>query len=107
MLDCDTCGREMRKKGTPPDGRPEPATKTTCHACYQRARRRAAGARPRSSPVFRAAVLDDYRLLRSSGVPTRFMPARVGMSPAAFERALYRARAAGDPRALDWKGMAA
>jgi hypothetical protein len=108
MRVCVTCDRETRPKGAAPDGRPEIATSAPeCAACYRRRRRAERGAVPRSPAVSRTWVLEDYRMLRAAGVPTRFMPSRVGMTPEAFERAMYRARRAGDPRAADFKGLAA
>jgi len=47
----------------------------------------------------RDELLDEWELLRGEG-HTRVQAAeRLGMNPTAFERALQRARAAGDPRA--------
>lgn len=44
-------------------------------------------------------LLDDYVLLRSEGLSWRQCAERLGMSYAAFQRAMLRARAAGDSRA--------
>lgn len=46
-------------------------------------------------------VMVEWEILRTSGVTTRTEAARrIGMSIDAFDRALLRARAAGDPRAV-------
>ncbi|MGH7687803.1 MAG: hypothetical protein ACREN2_13450 [Candidatus Dormibacteria bacterium] len=44
-------------------------------------------------------LLDDYVLLRAQGHDWRQCAARLGMSFAAFSRAMHRARADNDPRA--------
>lgn len=45
-------------------------------------------------------VMDDWKLLCGQGYTKRQIAARLGMSFKALERALNRARAAGDPRAV-------
>jgi hypothetical protein len=76
-----------------------------CGACYDRAL--LAGTLDDYPParLTRDELLTEYELLRLAGVPPWQMPGRVGMTAAAFERGMLRARAARDPRARQWRGM--
>lgn len=71
---CDPCRNETRATGDLPDF--ERATRT------------------------RDELLDEWVLLRSEGYTLRQAAERLGMTYPAFERAYYRARCDGDPRAL-------
>lgn len=76
-----------------------------CGADYELLRRRGLldSFRPHKRPS--EMVLDEYVFLREIGVSVQEIPARLEMSPAAFERAMHRARAGGDPRAASFAGM--
>lgn len=90
---CVECGDPRRDGG-----------RGLCHRCYEVHHR--AGTLidfPRAS-LDRDTLMEEYRLLRSDGVLATRMHARIGISAKAFERAMYRARRAGDPRAADWRG---
>jgi hypothetical protein len=54
---------------------------------------------PRSTRS-RDEVLDEWEMLRGEGYTRRQAAERIGMTFEAFDRALYRARSAGDPRAV-------
>lgn len=97
MTPCCSCGGDRR--GNARGGR------ELCRSCYDLARHRGIlGSYPRATrPV--GDVLEDYVFLRADGVTPRNMPARLGMTRAAFERALYRARKRGDARVLPWQGV--
>lgn len=75
-----------------------------CKRCYESHRRADTLIDFEPSELDRDTLLDEYRLLRSDGVLAPYMPSRIGISAKAFERAMYRARRAGDPRAADWRG---
>lgn len=76
-----------------------------CHRCYEHHQRRGTLIDFARRMLDRDLVLTEYEMLRSDGVPPKFMPDRIGMSREAFERAMFRARKAGDPRAQTFAGM--
>lgn len=78
-----------------------------CPSCYNRHSRRGTLDIFGRTSMPTSLLLDEYAMLRNVGVRPRYMPERLGMSREAFERAMFRARRAGDPRAQTWKGLAA
>jgi hypothetical protein len=82
-----------------------PLRRGLCFTCYERNRRRGTTDWLPRAIRLRDDWLDEVEHLRESRVPVREMPHRLGVSVAAFERAMFRARAAGDRRAAGFKGM--
>ena len=91
---CAVCDREMRPVTSAPDGRILHGAKGACKACS--ARKRHYGTYS-YAPTRWDSYADDYDLLRSEGHPLDVIAARLGMSVAALDRALWRH--ADDPRA--------
>ena len=87
------------RKSVPQPGQREHRGRGLCVNCYQYARHH--GELVDYSPQLRSRddLLDDYVLLRSEGLNWRQCAERLGMSYPTFERAMFRARADGDPRA--------
>jgi hypothetical protein len=86
----------------PRGGRREPdmhAGRGLCTPCYGWADRHNRLADYQPHKRSRDEVLEEWDWLRSDGVPYKHAHQRIGMTPGAFERALQRARAAGDQRA--------
>lgn len=69
-----------------------------CRGCYRKRLRQ-------GSRAYRSAdsVAEEYRRLRDSGAAPSLIPEMMGMTGAAFERAMYRLRGAGDARVADWQ----
>lgn len=87
--DCVECGERSRNAG-----------RGLCAHCHQGALRAGTLCDYERLTRSRADVLDDWTVLRGQGVTRLQAAARLGMSFPAFERALFRARAAGDERAV-------
>ena len=100
MSDCTCCGTPTVPSSNRASGAAVHAGRGLCNACHKRADYHGRLADHPRSTWSRDEVLSEWELLRGEG-HTRVQAAeRLGMTPAAFERALQRARAAGDPRAL-------
>lgn len=103
VLDCGACGKPMHAASHDQRlcaaGHPSLKGRGLCRSCYDVAVR--AGTRADYPPALRSRgeLLDEWQWMRSQGVSFREFPGRVGMTFAAWERAFYRARKAGDPRA--------
>lgn len=94
---CVECGRPMRASSEPPDpARAVHAGRGRCRPCRDRAKRSGVLA---EHPTKRDAFLEEWAVLRVGGATREVAAERMGMTFAAFERALFRARAAGDLRA--------
>lgn len=99
---CAHCTKPMRKQirgDTRRGGRRQHKARGLCDICWTDLARR--GGLADYERVNRAHddLLDDYVILRGQGYDWRQCAARLGMTRGAFERAMYRARRAGDPRA--------
>lgn len=71
-----------------------------CPTCWSRAARRGVLADFPTVTYTRDELLEEWAALRVRGLGRSEAAGRLGVSRAAFERALYRARAAGDERAV-------
>lgn len=93
---CAKCGHRPRHRdrGTPQ------IIRGLCPACYWPARSNGTVADWPRSTRSRDDVLDDWVILRAQGYTRRRAAERLGMTLAAFDGAIYRARRDGDPRAL-------
>lgn len=93
---CTRCRGQLRsKKARPQPGIRIHSARGLCSTCYKQVDYLDYERITRSLDE----LLDDYVLLRSEGFDWRQCAQRLGMSYTAFERAMYRARAACDPRA--------
>lgn len=59
MGDCVVCGREMRRKDSPPDGRPYRDRYGKCHSCRQRELTDRRRHERKMTPEFARAILED------------------------------------------------
>lgn len=97
------CDRVLVSKKIPADQRPAGThahyVHGLCHRCHYRAGR--VGADGEWVPALRSRdeVMEDWVRCRARGMTKREAAAAMGMSFAAFDRAYWRARAAGDRRA--------
>lgn len=99
MADCTCCGTPVAPCTSP---RPDAAIhggRGLCVSCYGDKRYNGRLADHPRATWTRDELLDEWELLRGEGTTRLQAAERLGMTPAAFERALQRARAAGDPRA--------
>lgn len=93
---CAKCGHRPRRRGR---GTPQ-IIRGLCPACYCRENANGTLADwPRTTRT-RDDVLDDWVILRAQGYTRRQAAERLGMTLAAFDGAIYRARRDDDPRAL-------
>lgn len=100
MADCTCCSKPVAPSTSPQPGAAVHGGRGLCNACHRRERYNGRLADHPRSTWSRDDVLNEWEVLRAEG-HTRVQAAeRLGMKPAAFERALQRARADGDPRAL-------
>lgn len=96
----------QRPPGHLPRGRMAPTP--MCRPCYQRLRNEESGRHDRCPRCItgtrelrpREEVLEDYAMIRDDVTSVHEAAHRMGMSFAALDRALYRARQDGDRRAL-------
>lgn len=97
---CRDCGTPIwpKSRGVPSACRDE--GRGLCRPCWRT--RDAAGTLDEVERVrfSRDELMDEWVVLRDRGCSKRQAAARLGMTFARFDRALLRARAAGDPRAL-------
>ena len=100
MADCSSCGTPVAPCTSPQPGAAVHGGRGLCNACHGKERYHGRlDDYPRRTRS-RDELLAEWDLLRGEG-HTRVQAAeRLGMHPSAFERALQRARAAGDPRAV-------
>lgn len=103
---CRTCHIPMvsRPHAAPaalcPEGRRYHACRSLCTSCAATARRTGDLIDHPRRTVRRDDLLDDWALLRDEGLSYGDFAARIGSTETAVLRALARARADGDPRAL-------
>lgn len=98
---CTTCGYPLVVRGdTVAAGWRTHSGRGLCTICYRRAHHRGDIIDHERVSRRRDDVLDDWETLRSAGVGRVDAARRLGMTVAAFGQSLYRARAAGDPRAV-------
>lgn len=98
-LECTTPLCPNKSRPTPRGARRH-AGRGLCTPCHRRAKRTDRLADFERSLRTRDELLDEWDRLRTDGVGRAQAAQRMGMTPAAFERHLYRARAVGDPRAV-------
>lgn len=99
--ECGDCGRTMHRGEHARmcrDGHPRHSGQGRCGTCASSRRYRALCA-PARRTWRRDDLLEEWAALRGSCTFEDF-PTRVGISYQGWERAYYRARAAGDPRAV-------
>lgn len=96
---CRRCGKFLypRRSGAP--RRDAVAGRGLCKACWDLLDQVGGLADYERISRSRDHLLDDYELLRKAGHDWRQCAKRLGMTYPAFERAMLRARKAGDPRA--------
>lgn len=97
---CVHCARPIHPRGKAPNWASTHAARGLCMPCWQTTRRHGL---PHDIPRLtrsRDELLDDYVHLRADGYTWRQCAARLGMTYPAFERAMLRARADGDLRAM-------
>lgn len=99
MAACTCCDTPLTPCTSPQPDAAIHGGRGLCNSCHARERYHGRLADHPRSTRSRDELLEEWELLRGQG-HTRVQAAeRLGMSPSAFERALQRARAAGDPRA--------
>jgi hypothetical protein len=96
MADCACCGTDMTP--TQPGGTRHEA-RGLCEPCYKREDYHGRLDDYPRRTWSREELLDEWELLRGENYTRVQAAERLGIRPSAFERALQRARAAGDPRA--------
>lgn len=96
---CTGCDRDMVPMGWHriPGGAVRYGAHGLCHSCSHRLYRPPAPTF-RSGPWTRDALLDEWDFLRRQGFTLRQATGRIGITYAALDRALHRAK--GDPRAI-------
>lgn len=96
---CRHCGRFVHpsRRGSSPESRPE--GRGLCRPCWLHLDKTGELADYERPTRSRDDLLDDYVVLRDQGHDWRQCAERLGMSYPSFERAMFRARKAGDPRA--------
>lgn len=97
---CRSCGRRVFPQKSGAAWRDRNAGRRLCTSCYDRSLRRGTLLNFPMQRRSRDDLLDDWLILRDEGHTLQQAAERLGMSWPTFERAFYRARAAGDPRAL-------
>jgi len=92
MSGCACCGTDMAAAGHEARG--------LCEPCYKREDYHGRLADYPRATWSRDDLMTEWELLRSEGYSRRDAADRLGVKWEAFDRAYYRARAAGDPRAV-------
>lgn len=101
---CACCGAIMHKASQDQrecaDGHTSMTGRHLCRGCYYTAERN--GTLPDYPRALRTRdeLLEEWEWMRGQGVGFREFAQRVGMTFTAWDRAYWRARAAGDPRAV-------
>lgn len=97
------CGRQIVPETVPPRHRPAGVlahgSRGLCTTCRHHARVNGTIGEFERINRSRDDVLDDWVVLRRQGYSRRQAAERIGMRFAALDRAIQRARRAGDPRA--------
>lgn len=96
---CRHCGKFVHpsRRGSSPESRPE--GRGLCRPCWLLLGKTGELADYERPTRSRDDLLDDYVVLRGQGHDWRQCAERLGMTYPSFERAMLRARKAGDPRA--------
>lgn len=101
-MKCRVCKAPLASSNRPPAGTKRHAGRGLCARDYRAAERR--GDLCDYPPIRRTRTaeefLEDYDWLRRSGCTWHEAADRMGMEYGVFERAIYRAREKGDPRAF-------
>lgn len=98
-MNCARCGHTIHPQFRHCSRKNSNNGRDLCKQCYAKATRDGTLADYERRTRSRDELLDDYMLLRSEGYSWRHIAERLGMTYPAFERAMLRARADGDPRA--------
>jgi hypothetical protein len=103
---CRNCGRTIHPRTANVPRENTHGGRGLCDGCYTIGRHHhCLHTYPRGT-YSRDELMDKWDHLRRSGHTRREAAGRLGMTWAAFDRAYWRARAAGDPRAVDMAGAA-
>lgn len=99
-MNCNECRRAIHPRSSDAAREDAHDGRGLCSSCYKRADYHGQLIdHPRRTRT-RDEVLEEWDWLRRAGVPWQHAHERLGMTAGAFQRAYYRARAAGDPRAV-------
>ena len=102
-MNCRSCNKPTHPQGA---GKRSDAHigRGLCSNCHDRHRRNGTLDEFPRATWSRDDLMTEWDLLRRCGVPRRDAAARIGVTWEAFDRAFWRARAAGDPRAIERLG---
>jgi len=90
-MNCTLCSTELL---------PDKNSRLLCETCYGRERRAGRLDEHPRRTWSRDDLLEEWSFLHGQGYTRKQAADRLGISPAALDRAIWRARAAGDPRAV-------
>ena len=91
MSNCSICDAELE---------PNRNSRGLCEPCYGRERRSGRHEDHPRRTWSRDELMEEWAFLHSQKYTRKQAADRLGISPAALDRAIWRARAAGDPRAV-------
>jgi hypothetical protein len=107
ICDCASCGTTIAPETFGLAREDTHEARGLCSPCYDRELHKGSVDQYPRRTRTRDEVMEDWDHLRRSGVEWRDAHQRLGVTRSAFERAYERARAAGDPRALEGHGQRA